>query len=291
MRSVDELVAWVDGCGGAAHSRSIAAAGFTMHVVRTAIALGVLERVRRSWLVGPGCDPARRTAATAGGRLTCLSAASALGLWTPHHDDVHVAVEPTASRVRAPGVRLHWGGGPAPTSPTQTAEPLVNVLFHVARCVPLADAAAVWESALRSGRTDRYVLERVQWGSGRARRLAEVASLLSDSGIETHFLHLMHGIGVTVTQQVWVDGHPLDGLIGDRLAIQLDGFAHHQASDRRRDLRADARLALRGFTVLRFDYHQILFEPDYVTATVTDAVAQGLHRQPLASRRWAFSRR
>ena len=125
----------------------------------------------------------------------------------------------------------------------------------------------------------------------RARRLAEVASLLSDSGIETHFLHLMHGIGVTVAQQVWVDGHPLDGLIGDRLAIQLDGFAHHQASDRRRDLRADARLALRGFTVLRFDYHQVLFEPDYVTATVTDAVAQGLHRQPLASRRWAFSRR
>jgi hypothetical protein len=42
---------------------------------------------------------------------------------------------------------------------------------------------------------------------------------------------------------------------------------------------------------LRFDYHQVLFEPDYVTATVTDAVAQGLHRQPLASRRWAFSRR
>lgn len=291
MRSVDDLVRWVDGCGGAAHSRSIGAAGFTVHVVRAAVALGFLGRVRRSWLVRPGCDPARRAAAMAGGRLTCVSAASTLGLWTPLHDDVHVAVARTASRVRSPGVRLHWGGGPAPTSPIQTAEPLVNVLFHVARCVPVVDAAAVWESALRSGRTDRYVLERVQWGSERARQLASVASLLSDSGIETHFIHLMHSIGVTVAQQVWVDGHPLDALIGDRLAIQLDGFAHHQASDRRRDLRADARLALRGFTVLRFDYHQILFDPAYVTATVTDAIAQGLHRQPLASRRSVFSRR
>lgn len=285
MRSADELVRWVDGCGGAAHSRSIAAAGFTVHVVRTAIALGVLERVRRSWLVLPSCDPARRAAATVGGRLTCLSAASALGLWTPRHDEVHVAVAPTASRVRTPGVRLHWGNGPAPTSPIQTEEPLVNVLFHVARCVPLADAAAVWESALRSGRTDRRVLERVQWGSERARRLASVASLLSDSGIETHFIYLMQSIGVTVAQQVWIDGHPLDGLIGERLAIQLDGFAHHQASDRRRDLRADARLALRGFTVLRFDYHQILFDPEYVTETIMDAVAQGLHRHTASSRR------
>ncbi|QPE05378.1 DUF559 domain-containing protein [Microbacterium schleiferi] len=291
MRSVDDLVRWIDGCGGAAHTRSVAAAGFTVHVVRTAVALGVIERVRRSWLVLPACDPARRAAATAGGRLTCLSAASALGLWTPLHDEVHVAVARTASRVRAPRVRLHWGGGPAPTSALQTDEPLINVLFHVARCVPLADAAAVWESALRGGHTDRRVLERVQWGSERARRLASVASLLSDSGIETHFTHLMHSIGVTVVQQVWVDGHPLDCLIGERLVVQLDGFAHHQASDRRRDLRADARLALRGFTVLRFDYHQILFDPAYVTETITDAMAQGLHRQTAVSRRSALFRR
>ncbi|MGP6205191.1 DUF559 domain-containing protein [Microbacterium sp.] len=285
MRSVDDVVRWLDRRGGVAHSRSVAAAGFTVHVVRVAVASGAVERVRRSWLVLPGSASARRAAATAGGRLTCLSAASALGLWTPLHDEVHIAVARTASRVRVPGVRLHWGSGPAPTSTIQTDEPLVNVLFHVARCVPLADAAAVWESALRSGRADRRVLERVQWGSERARRLASVASRLSDSGIETHFIHLMRNIEVTVAQQVWVDGHPLDGLIGDRLAVQLDGFAHHQASDRRRDLRADARRALRGFTVLRFDYHQVLFQPEYVTATVTDAIAQGLHRHPLVSRR------
>ncbi|MFJ6654036.1 DUF559 domain-containing protein [Microbacterium sp. NPDC091313] len=61
------------------------------------------------------------------------------------------------------------------------------------------------------------------------------------------------------------------------LAIQIDGFAHHRAADRRRDIAADARLALLGYTVLRFDYRQILFEPDAVRATVVAAMAQGLH--------------
>lgn len=107
---------------------------------------------------------------------------------------------------------------------------------------------------------------------------AVAAGSLSDSGVETAFAFLMRSSGVGLRQQVWVDGHPLDGLIGERLAIQLDGFAHHQGRQRRRDLRADARLALRGFTVLRFDYQQVLFDAAYVRETVLLAIAQGLHR-------------
>jgi very-short-patch-repair endonuclease len=60
------------------------------------------------------------------------------------------------------------------------------------------------------------------------------------------------------------------------------GFAHHSsAADRRRDLEADARLALRGYTVLRFDYFQVFFQWDYVVETVLMAVAQGLHRREI----------
>ncbi len=88
----------------------------------------------------------------------------------------------------------------------------------------------------------------------------------------------MRSIGVAVRQQVWIDGHPIDGLIGAHLAVQLDGFAHHQAEDRRRDLHADARLVLRGYTVLRFDYVQVLMTPEHVIAVISAALAQGLHR-------------
>ncbi|MEV8263016.1 DUF559 domain-containing protein [Microbacterium sp. NPDC077057] len=89
----------------------------------------------------------------------------------------------------------------------------------------------------------------------------------------------MRAVGIDVRQQVWVDGHPLDGVIGERLAIQIDGFRHHSAAgDRRRDLAADARLALRGYTVLRFDYHQVMVDDRHVEDTVLAALAQGLHR-------------
>ncbi|WP_260857453.1 endonuclease domain-containing protein [Microbacterium sp. 1.5R] len=148
----------------------------------------------------------------------------------------------------------------------------------MARCQERVDALAIWESALRQGLADPAVLSRVQWRSTQAEALASVASSLSDSGLETHFVDLMRRHGVRVRQQVRIDGHPVDGLIGDCLVTQLDGFAHHSsAADRRRDIEADARLRLRGYTVLRFDYVQVLFHPEAVAEIVLMAMAQGLH--------------
>ena len=173
---------------------------------------------------------------------------------------------------------MHWAKAPAPTAKGALCDGIVNILFHVARCVPPKDALAVWESALRQRRTDAATLARVEWRSESARRLSASASVLSDSGVETRFLLLMRSIGVAVRQQVRLLGHPVDGLIGELLVVQLDGFAHHQAADRRRDLRHDAELVLRGYTVLRFDYYQVLFAPHEVLQAISTAIAQGLHR-------------
>ncbi|KJL18426.1 hypothetical protein RN51_03259 [Microbacterium oxydans] len=160
-----------------------------------------------------------------------------------------------------------------------TEEPALNVLFHVARCLPPVDALTIWEAAVRREAVDIDVLARVRWRSRAADDLTVCVSGRSDSGPETAFVSLMRGIGVEVRQQVWVDGHPLDAMIGECLGIQIDGFAHHSAAkDRRRDIRADARLALRGYTVLRFDVQQVLHDPRYVEQTVQVAIAQGLHR-------------
>ncbi|KAA9111683.1 DUF559 domain-containing protein [Microbacterium rhizomatis] len=275
---MEELVEWVAAKGGVVHSHAVKAEGFTVHAIRTAVHRGALYRIRRSWLARPGCDPLLRRAAELGGRTTCLTEAQLIGLWTPDHTTPHFAVPPTASRLDADGARLHWSRGPSPLAATGMRDPLVNVLHHVAHCAPPADALAVWESAIRKKHVAPDVLARVEWRGDVARRIAREASDLSDSGIETRFLVLMRGIDVIVRQQVWIDGHPVDALVGAHLAVQLDGFAHHQAGDRRRDLRADARLRLRGYTVLRFDYHQVLFQPDYVVEIMSAALAQGLHR-------------
>ena len=181
---------------------------------------------------------------------------------------------------------LHWALGPAPVGRNTTEEPILNVLFHVAHCLPRRDALAVWESAISRGLTDTGVLRGVAWRRARATEIAELSSSLSDSGLETRFVDGMRQTGVAVRQQVWIDGHPVDGLIGVSLVVQIDGFAHHSsAADRRRDLAADARLVVRGYVVLRFDYQQILFDWEHVRDTILTAIAQGAHVRPVARNR------
>lgn len=167
-----------------------------------------------------------------------------------------------------------------------TEEPILNVLFHVAHCLPRSQALAVWESAVQRRLAEPAVLRHVAWRRAEAVSIAELVSSLSESGLETHFVDGMRTAGVAVRQQVWIDGHPVDGLIGDSLVVQIDGFAHHStAADRRRDLAADARLVTRGYVVLRFDYQQVLFDWDRVLDTVLTAIAQGAHLRPVARNR------
>jgi len=273
-----DLLSWLAAHDGVAHTSDLYRAGFSKHVIAIAERRGDVARVRRSWILSPEAAPPCVHAARFGGRVTCVTQAKALGLWVPESIEVHLSVGPKSSGTDEPGLRLHWAKGPAPFAPRAIADPLINVLFQVARCQSPEHALTIWESAVRKGLIGVEVLRRVAWRSTRARRLAEATGALSDSGLETIFVELMRQIGVHVRQQVWIDGRPVDALIGERLVIQLDGFAHHsRPEDRRRDIRADSRLMLRGYTVLRFDYAQIMFDRAFVQETVRAAIAQGLH--------------
>ncbi|WP_449408079.1 DUF559 domain-containing protein [Microbacterium maritypicum] len=274
---MDALTEWMRRHDGVAHSTTLRDAGFPVRTIRRAVEQGRLDRVRRSWLVSESCSPARRAAAASGGRIACVTAARELGLWTPADDSVHIAVASTASRLVGSPI-VHWAKGPVPVPSRSSEEPLLNILFHTARCLEPGDALAVWESALHHRLIDAEELAHVRWRSEQATSLASLASSLSDSGLESRFLWIMRAVGVSVRQQVWIDGHPLDGLIGRHLAVQLDGFAHHSdPATRRRDIQADARLVLRGYVVLRFDYRQVFFEPEEVQRAVLTAIAQGRH--------------
>lgn len=270
---------WLRARDGIAHTSDIYAAGFSRHAVSKEIDGRRMLRIRRSWIALRDCEPELQAAVRVGGRLTCVSAARRLGLWVPPDDTaVHVSVRPESGRHDRKSLVLHWGRGPAPTPKHATVEPLINTLNHVARCLAPFLALTIWESALNTSLISLDELRSVGWRGSRACGLAELAGTLADSGLETQFITLMRAIGVPVRQQVWIDGHPVDALIGDRLVVQLDGFAHHgDAASRRRDIEADARLRLRGYIVIRFDYFQLFFEPAYVQETIRTAIAQRLH--------------
>lgn len=272
------LTDWMQKHDGIAHSRDLRAEGYSPHEVSKAVDAGKLQRVRRSWLLTPGCPPQLRAAAEVSGRVTCVTAAARMKLCTDSAAELHLAVPPTSSRIAAPGRILHWGGGPVPVARFTVRDPLLNVLFHVARCLETTDAAAIWESALRKKLVTLPQLRRTEWRSSTVSTVLSIVGTQSDSYLETKFLAIMRSCGVKVRQQVLIDGHRVDAVIGERLAIQLDGFEFHSApKDRRRDLRQDAQLALRGYTVLRFDYQQVMFDHEYVQQTILNAIAQGLH--------------
>lgn len=101
---------------------------------------------------------------------------------------------------------------------------------------------------------------------------------LSDSGLETFFVYRLSGWGVPIRQQAVVAGRAVDVLVGERLVIQIDGHAYHSRSaDRTRDVAHDAELRLRGYTVLRFTYAQMLHDWPAVARTVSRAIAAGAH--------------
>ena len=117
------------------------------------------------------------------------------------------------------------------------------------------------------------------WNTRAAAQLAGTVSELSDSGLETLFLTRLGPWGLPVRQQVILASRRVDFLIGETLVVQVDGHAHHsRAADRGRDASHDAELRLRGFTVLRFTYAQILHDWPAVERVIARALAAGLHR-------------
>ncbi|WP_159502271.1 endonuclease domain-containing protein [Microbacterium sp. 18062] len=266
---------------GYLHRNDLVDLGWRPDRIRRAIDAEGLVLLRRQWVIAPdAAPPAVALAAASGGRLTCVSAAALRGLWRPGHDDtVHLWI-PAHSGVRCPNAHIHRSTGPAAAHPRSLIEPVENLLATAALCLGRDDARTVWESALRQHLVTREHLQAVPWRGTRARELAADVTGLSDSGIETLAVSRLARAGVAVRQQVPLAGHDVDGLVGTHLVLQFDGFAHHRASDRRRDIAHDRRLRLLGYTVLRYDYHEIVNEWPRVEREILAAIAQGLHLSP-----------
>jgi len=270
---------WIERRGGIAHTHDALRAGFTGYAIHAAVKASVVRRIRRSWLATPQAPPLLTRAAASGGRLACLTAASHHGLWVLDDEHVHLAAPPNAGHLRSGDALVHWARGPIPTDRYALVEPVINALWQVADCQPFENALAVWESAIRSGHVAIEVLDGLPLRSAAGRMVRSACSQLSDSGLETIPVSRLARIGITVEQQVVIDGRPVDGLIGDRLVLQLDGFSFHRTSEqRRRDIAADRRLRLRGYTVFRYDYQEVLFEWERVELEIRTAIAQELHR-------------
>ncbi|QKJ20141.1 endonuclease domain-containing protein [Microbacterium hominis] len=277
---VPALAAWAAASGGIVHRAAAERAGFPISVRRAAVRTGAVRKLRRDWLATDDAPPDLVTAAINGGTLTCVSAARRRGWWMPEGapTGIHLRVDPHASSPVDPDVAVHWSQRIAPARPDSLLESVEDTLAHIAVCLDAESAQVVWNSAVKLESRSPAALQRVRWRTQAARDCADRASEQSDSGLETIAVVRLTPWGIPIQQQVVLLGRPVDILMGERLVIQIDGYAHHASSAQRsRDVAFDAELALLGYTVLRFTYVQIVHDWEGVERTIARAIAAGLH--------------
>jgi very-short-patch-repair endonuclease len=276
MVRMDALVAFILGAGGLSRTSALMDAGFPRTAIGRAVGSGRLIAPRRGWVAVPDADPYLIAAARAGVVLTCITRAARLGLWVLAEDRPHVAARSTASRIELPRAKVHWSRPAAPRPPDALEDGILNTLLVVAGCQPYEAALAVWESALNAALVQKEELSRLPLKPA-ARRLLTEASPFSDSGLETFIVPRLAWMRLPIRAQIWIHGHRVDFLIGDRLVLQIDG-GHHVGRQRTEDLAHDAALMLLGYHVVRVTYPQVIDRWHEVQDLIMRAVAQGLHR-------------
>jgi very-short-patch-repair endonuclease len=273
-----DIAQWVTNRGGIVHRSDLLDRGVSAAAIRAAVTAGRVRRVRRYWIATDAAPAELVVAAQVTGVISCVSAARHRGWWMP--DDVaagiHVRV---ASHARPPvDAVAHWDRPIVTTDPRVLVESIEDALNHIAGCLPREAALTIWESAARIEELSPESLRRVQWTTRAARECAESITGLSDSGLETLFVVRLRPWGIPIRQQIVLAGKRVDVLVGDRLVVQIDGFAFHStAADRGRDVAHDRELSLRGYTVLRFTYAQIVYDWPSVERAIARALATGAH--------------
>lgn len=279
-RSVD-ILEWLNRReGGISHREVARRAGFSSTAVRRAVQNGLVQVVRRVWLASPTAGPDLLAAASVGARLACVSAARRRKWWLPEGVDarLHLRFAPHARSAAFDGV-AHWTTSIAPAPVHGLVESPEDALAHLAGCLDPETARIVWESAIRIEGLSVDALREVRWRSRAAAECARTVNGLSDSGLETIVVVRLTPWGLPLRQQFVIAGRPVDLLIGDRLVVQIDGFAFHSTSAQRtKDVAHDAELRLRGYTVLRFTYAQVIHDWPAVERTIARAIAAGAHR-------------
>ncbi|MCV7013114.1 type IV toxin-antitoxin system AbiEi family antitoxin domain-containing protein [Mycolicibacterium madagascariense] len=121
-----------------------------------------------------------------------------------------------------------------------------------------------------------HVRNKGRYGSPAARRLLHAAEGGAKSEAERLFKRLLTKAGITGwTANQRVAGYEVDFVFrAERLAVEIDGFAFHSASDDfQHDRIKQNAIALAGFQVLRFTWLDLTEYPERVLAEVRRAIS------------------
>lgn len=282
-----DLVSHVTILGGAC-TRAVLVARCGRAEVDRALRDGILVRVARGRYALTTASAAVTAAATLGGVLSMRSAAQRHG-WgqklVPELPDVTFPRTRHLPRSARLMVVPHWSDI-APEDVVDGATSMRRTLIDCMRNLPLDESVPIVNSALRAGDVTLPELRgiaRSMKGRGRARAMA-VAAMATARPVNPYesTLYAMASTipGLEVKPQFPVRVSPTRELHPDLadpelgIIIEAESFAWHgEAAALTRDCTRYNAFTLRGWIVIRFSWYQVMFEPEYVLATLAEVVA------------------
>ena len=251
--------------------------------IETAVTEGRVRRLRRGVFALPTVEADVAVAHRLAGVLSHESAALWWGWHCGRTPELPVVTVPRHRKVRtgrSEAADIRYADIPETdvdgfvTSSTRT-------VFDCARTLPLAEALAVADGALRTGLPRTELLAAVESSPRTGRARARAVVLAADGRAANAFESTVRSIsldvpGLTLEPQVPV----ADGITPDlvdralQVVVECDSWTYHaEKSAFRRDLERYNELALAGWVVLRVDRSHAMERPDYVRRLMTRAVA------------------
>ncbi|BAS10469.1 hypothetical protein AHiyo4_38910 [Arthrobacter sp. Hiyo4] len=253
--------------GSVARTATLRQAGFSDRNIRLAVGSGQIRRLRHGVVALPGAAPDLVSAVLANGLLSCGSATPHHRLWRLHQPAVlHLLCRHGAAK----GAVVHRESVVPQDVPWPVAG-LTDVLLHGLRCLPEVEAAVMVESALLQGRTTLDYLRGHLPGNrnGAARRVLDLVDGTAGSPIEVVARLLFRSEGMFVQTQVDLPGIGIvDFLLEGFLIVELDGEAHLQPRQVKKDRLRNNASTLDGYAVLRYGYAQVVYNPQKVVDDV-----------------------
>lgn len=259
--------------GGVAHLRNLVRLT-SMPEIRACVADGSLVRVDRYRFRTRDVDKAFRRAVELRGMVSHLSAAAHYGWEMPFAPSLPWITVPRNRQVRGARRAIVVWADLSEESGFVTS-PMRTVIDCARRC-EFAVALCIADSAMRKGDVDAESLVKAAAqvrgkGAAQARRVAREASGLAANAFESTLRGLAKDTGLDAEPQVAivlgdVTVHPDVVDTERRIVLEADSWEFHSTKDAfQRDCWRYTSLVVRGWTVLRFTWWQVMHEPDWVT--------------------------
>ena len=264
---------------------------FTRRTLDDAVRSGELIRIRRDHYAMAGVDPAIAEAVRIGGRLSCLSLLSSIGVFVQTCSELHVQLPQDSSRIRAPHnteTVLHWVPD-ADISPPRHMASISDAARQAIRCQPPRAALATLDSLLNLGLLSRDEVISLFDGLPRQHRaLIPLIDGSAGSGPETYTRLILRALGAPCETQVQIDEvGRVDFVVDDWLIIECDSEAHHSGwNQQREDRRRDIAAARQGYVTIRLLASDIMHRAEWVREVIEDVLAQRAGGFGRAARRW-----